>query len=370
MAKKQSKISTRPKTAVVKKKRTPKKKAQQKRRNSDSHYSFHCIQVQQGRYVFYIFACNAKDLWDIVKVNRREEDKDEGYQRAFSNSRVSKLAKFIDTGNCLPGAVLVSFDKAEFLKKDSTLKIENTPDSGWVIDGQHRLIGAHKAETEITIPVIGFIELSEIDQVQLFVTINKEQKGVPSSLYYDLLSKLPRELSESELLQERANDIATSLKRNPDSPFYNRIRATTAPKPGQLSVTNVVRKLIPHIRPDGHLSSFNDEERCAVLNNLYKALHTVYPKEYGNQRSIFFQTVGFGGLMESLPSIIEATIRLSGKNLRVISFANVFRSIGDFDFGSWKQLGSGSKAEKRAGEDLRTRLVEEMQSAPGMRIEF
>ena len=58
-----------------------------------------------------------------------------------------------------------------------------------MIDGQHRLAGAHEAValgTDLVLPVIGFLDLSIEKQVELFITINKEARGVPASLYIDL----------------------------------------------------------------------------------------------------------------------------------------------------------------------------------------
>ncbi len=58
------------------------------------------------------------------------------------------------------------------------------------------------------------------EQINCFVTINREQKGVPSSLYYELLKHLPGSRSEAELAKERAADMATELKIDETSPFY------------------------------------------------------------------------------------------------------------------------------------------------------
>ena len=319
----------------------------------------------------YLFPMSAKKLWSVVQVNQRQEDKEEGYQRAFSESRVKKIARYLNDGNCIPGAILVSFDKAKLNPSRKNLVIDNVEDAGWVIDGQHRLIGAHKAETDIEIPVVAFLNLSPEQQVELFVTINREQKGVPTSLYYDLLKKLPRQLSDTEIVQDRANDVVTRLRRDGQSPFYRRIKVTTSPKKGELSSTNVIRKLSPHLKRDGRLEGYSDKERAGILNNLYKALEQVFPKEYQRVDSVFFRTIGFGAIIGALPVILDTTFRITGRNsFRVDTVARTLKLLKDFDFEQWRQMGTGSAVEKQLSDDLRTRLEDKGKAVKQQGIEL
>lgn len=320
------------------------------------------IPLTQGGVTYFVFTMSAKTLWSLVQINRRQEDKDIGYQRALSLSRVRKISKFIDANNILPGAILVSFDHGK-LHGDKLL-IPNREDAGWVIDGQHRLAGAHEAKTEISLPVIAFLNLPLGEQINLFVTINREQKGVSSSLYYDLLKSLPREKTEKEIVEERANDIITVLKSDSTSPFYRRIVATTSPRAGQISATNFIRKLVPHIRHDGRLEGFSDEDRVTVLNNYYRGLQKAFPKVYDDPKGMFFKTLGFGALMNVLPTVIDGAFRLAkSASFRVQDVQEVFKLIPDFDMKAWSQMGTGTAAENQAALDLRTALLDALDAA-------
>ena len=330
-----------------------------------------CMPLIQGKHQMYVFVIKAKLLWSVVKVNRRQEDKDEGYQRAFSESRVQKIARYLDQGNCIPGAILIAFDKDHVKATKDLLTFDGDPDSGWVIDGQHRLIGAHRAGVDVDVLVVAVLGQSLEEQVGLFVTINREQKGVPTSLYYDLLKLLPRQLSEAEALQERAQDLVDSLRKDEDSPFFRRIKITTSPKSGQLSSTNVIRKVTPLIKKDGRLSEYTDAERAAIINNLYRAIEIEFPDEYGRTDSVFFRTIGFGAIMNSLPTLIQTTFRITGKNtFRVDDVSKTLRLISDFDFRSWGKTGTGTAAENAASEDLRLRLDDEGKAKSSQGIEL
>ena len=127
-----------------------------------------------------------------LEINERDSDKDEGYQRTLSTSRVRSISDFVDRKRTIAPAIIVSLKKdAKFDKDAGELLIPKQANSGWVIDGQHRLAGAAKASEDIELGVVAFLDLDIESQIFQFVTINRTAKGVPTSLYYDLLKYLP-----------------------------------------------------------------------------------------------------------------------------------------------------------------------------------
>lgn len=202
------------------------------------------VPVEQGDFNFFLFSMPASRLWLITQINKRSEDKDEGYQRAISNARVRSITKYILAGGMLPGSIVVSFDEGDYVKRREMLRLPNRNNIGWVIDGQHRLAGAYEASkkgTDLSLPVIGFLELTLEKQIELFVTINKEARGVPASLYIDLLKDLPKKKTERELTDERIADIARGLDTDELSPFNQAIIFTRTAKAGEISLNNFAR---------------------------------------------------------------------------------------------------------------------------------
>lgn len=345
-----------------KKKRVLTKKAKRKR-----PLKFHCIALKQAETNLFLFISSAKKLWSIVDINRRIENKDEGYQRALSASRVRNIAIFIEKHNILPTSVLINFDKGKFDNKSSTLIIPNNPNAGWVIDGQHRLAGAHESHIDINLPVVAFIGLPFEEQVNNFVTINREQKGVPSSLYYELLHYLPTGKTDKEVVQERTADLAKELKMDENSPFFNRIVTTTSPKKGQLSLANFVRKVTPLIRRQGRFSTLSDDSRSGILNNYYRALANIFPNEFNRLDPIFFKTLGFGALIEALPTFIDLTLQ-QYHGFRIADASKIFKTIENFNFDSWRKMGTGGAAESSAANDIITELTRSVSSPSGTEI--
>ena len=330
------------------------------------HIEFNCIAFQQGSTPLYLFPANAKTIWELVEVDRRAEDKDEGYQRAISGARVAKLANFIDAGNVIPNSILVSFDDGSFDPNTSLLRIPNKPSIGWVIDGQHRLAGAHEASKDIELAVVAFVKLPQPEQIKQFVTINREQKGVPSSLYLELLRHLPGSKTEGQIAETRATDLAGAMKSDEASPFFGRIVSTTAPADGQLSTTNFVRKVSPLVRKNARLNIYPDDERAGIVNNYYLGLANVFPKEYKRKGSIFFKTLGFGALLSTLPLFLDLTLS-HHTTFKVANVAAVFKKIDFFDFEAWHQMGTGSAAEIAAADDLRQALTDAFAGGEGQK---
>ena len=164
--------------------------------------SFDAVPIRQGVNTLYSFSESASTLWSFVSINRREENKDEGYQRVLSNSRVRAVADYIKAGNVIPGSIIIAVDDGKYDASKGRLRINSGRDVAWVIDGQHRLAGAHLASTEgvdIELNTIALLGLETDAQIEQFVTINREGRNVPTSLYLDLLKKLPKNKTRARL---------------------------------------------------------------------------------------------------------------------------------------------------------------------------
>lgn len=316
---------------------------------------FPCLPLKQGKHTLLVFSASAKKLWTLVDINQRDEDKDTGYQRLLSSSRLRAISRYVDEGKPIPTSVLISFTKnaATLSPNGKSLTVKNMPNAGWVIDGQHRLAGAHAAAQDIELATVAFVDLDDDAQIEQFVTINREAKGVPTSLYYDLLKKLPVKTA-ADRARERAADLANELKKDEESPFFGRIVVTTAPKKGEISLNNFVRKVSPLVAPGKPLVEYTTVEQTAILRNYYAGLRTSFPTKFG-QSSVFFQTLGFGALINALPTALNLSIK-NYKGFTVADVTKLFNQIKHFPFDDWAKLGTGSAAEIQAGEDLKQEL--------------
>lgn len=315
-------------------------------------HSFQTIRATQQEQELFIFSGSARLLYSFLSINEREPDKDKGYQRVLSKSRVRSIADFVDKKESIAPAIVVSLDQAVFHPDTNTLSIPDVPNAGWVIDGQHRLVGAAKAQLDIELVVVAFLDLDYEKQIYQFVTINRTAKGVPTSLYHDLRQHLPPSKTAVEIAKDHASDMANELRRSEDSPFFNRI-TVNPPQPGRsISLTNFVRKVAPLIQEGkSPISDFTLPEKTIVLNNYFAGLRMQDPELFRFAPSVVFRTIGFGALMNALPTLFLLTVK-HRRGFRIQDVSYVFGRV-QFDFTKWNEAGTGNAAEMAAGNDLK-----------------
>jgi DGQHR domain-containing protein len=234
------------------------------------------------------------------------------------------------------------------------LHIPREPDISWVIDGQHRLFGLHLADSDLPVSVAAFIGLSLEDQVALFIKINSTQKGVPASLYLDLLEIV----GDEDSIDRKIRDLIDQLNSDVDSPWYNNINMTGEGK-GAISLVNFSRRLKPLIAPDnGDLRMYTFEEQYKILFNYFTAIKAVFLDQWDNGKYTLTKTVGFGALMSILPFVINLTIQQHG-TFSANSVVKIFNLINDLKFDAETiGAGTGNKAETFAGKVICEKLSE------------
>ena len=216
------------------------------------------IRGKLGSKVFYSFVSTPRHLLKIAFVNHRMLNDPEGapsYQRLIEKKRLKQIGTFIEKGGYFPTNILVNLvSKCRFdiVHKDDDAGIHYgqlyLPDkyrSVWVIDGQHRLYGYSNIDDKFlddNIAIIAFENMSKVEEANLFVTINHEQKSVPKGL----LDELEGELKwGSKLPNERIGAIASRLlsilSADVNQPFYEKISAQgeSRKKEKNLTVTGI-----------------------------------------------------------------------------------------------------------------------------------
>jgi DGQHR domain-containing protein len=311
------------------------------------------IEVVQNGHKFYLCSLTAKQLSSAARVNLRDPEEDKGYQRLFVDSHIDKIKKFLESGKSIPVSVLVTFKRATY--SNGRLRIKKDPKNGWIIDGQHRLLAARQLSSDIPLPIIAFIDLPVSGQIEHFVTINREARGVPSSLYLDLLKSLPKEKTPSDRAKERTTDIARELAKDEESPFYGKIVVLTSPKKGELSLTNFVRKVEPIIRKGGALAKFKADTQIKVINNYFSGIEDAFPDEADQNPPVYFQTIGFGAFMNFFPAFFGEVYPKKNVFTREVVRQKLVE-LGKPDFDGWRKMGTGTQAENSAAEQLDTIL--------------
>lgn len=320
------------------------------------------FKILQNDIPMLVFIANAKMIYERFDVSRRIDDKKLGYQRSFSKTRIKDIKNYINEKGIIPNSILVNIDEGKFdyRENDNLLSLEDTNSLGLIIDGQHRINGCYDANPDFPLMVIATLGLSVKDQARLFVIINKTQKGVPASLYLDLMDLLEGEIEdfdgEGVTAERRAREIAIRLNETDESPLYELIRTTGEPGFG-ISLNEFVTQIRDYVEPKtGKLANLGFEQQYKVFEIYFRSVKAVFLEQWNDPKSYILKTVGFGGLMAAFYEIFNLVMQ-KYQMFNTENTIKLLQSIQDFKFDKDNLPGgAGFKVQEKVGDIIVSKL--------------
>lgn len=297
---------------------------------------FPAIKVEYNEKHFFLSVIPGKQLFRLAKVSRAEEDPDKGYQRLLNEKRAKKIAEYYNEGNLIPGSVILSAQpeaKLSYSPDEGQITFLPIPGAFLVIDGQHRLYGAHEAAVSVHIPVCVFEGLDREEEVRYFLDVNGNQIGVPRTLQLEIV-KFTVPAESDEALRVR---LFQELNTNPESPLCNKMSPSKSVV-GKLSHVPFKSAIDPLFRnPAFRRADF--DTKCRLLINFLTAVESVLEESTGSAAKLtnaaFFQS-----LFIAFEAIMNQT-RLAHGDLKESSFRQTVTSLANID---WDKHGGTNKA--------------------------
>ncbi|TCB66778.1 DGQHR domain-containing protein [Acinetobacter sp. ANC 4216] len=296
----------------------------------------------------YISKMNGKELKNIAKISRVDEEQN-GYQRLLDERRSRAIGKYIDEGYLLPGSIILSykgnFDYNEFTN-ELVLNIQN--DNLLVLDGQHRLYGAFLAQSDIELPICLLCNLTIKQEIQYFLDINSNQKGVPKTLQQELTKYLLDNETSPEAIRLALFD---RFYTDENSPLYGRMTKTQSVV-GKVSHVPFEKAISPLLsNSDSYLSMFKTlDEKYILLNNYLKAFSSVL-EEIHNNDNLVSQAAFFESMFKVFDKVCSVS-HINLKNLKEESLYQVISCIKSLDFE--KHTGSNKQAISNLSNEMIT----------------
>src|SRR5690606_2910367 len=149
-----------------------------------------------GKKKYFMFSIEPSLLLKmgfVLHRTRANESEFPTYQRLLVPSRLKGITKFIDEGGYFPNSIIINFNtKKNKIKFEPNSKltdsnacsgnliIPNAYGIAYIIDGQHRVYGYANSQyvENNTIPVVAFDGLDSIEQLEIFMDINQNQKEI------------------------------------------------------------------------------------------------------------------------------------------------------------------------------------------------
>lgn len=287
------------------------------------------IQINQPIGTFYVTSIDASVLAKIATVDRRNENPD-AIQREQSESRIREIAKYCgDSDATFPTPIIIAVDDNATIEIDENyITIDENSLLGEVIDGQHRLGGLKSSNflTRFQLPVVLMFNLIPEEKAYVFSIINSKQTRVNMSLIYDLFA-----LSTKRSPFKTCHETARALNKEPDSPFYNRLKMLGKREEGQelasLSQGTFIKYMLELIskNPDDDTQKLKNGEQLQdddrfvlrdyfihekdsvilkIMFNLFTAVSQVFNLEWNSpDMFILSKSIGFGAIIKSFPVI-------------------------------------------------------------------
>ncbi len=324
------------------------------------------IRVRQPIGEFYVAVMSASDLRHVAyhdwrRIKDRQIETYTGIQRPLNPARVREIQSYIETVDAtFPNSIIVTIPSNKIREPTAgQLLIRRDQSAAKLIDGQHRLAGFTDVNSEgFQLIVAIFVDLDLEDQAAIFSTINLKQTKVSRSLVYDLF-----EMETTRSPQKTAHDIAKTMNRDEQSPFYRRIKILgVVPKddgeplyqPILTQGTFVTRLLslissnpekdrdclkrgkpeelaLPEAAGELVFRQFFVEDKdwaiLKIMTNYFAAVRDAFVTEWNDRNCPLARTIGYSALMSLLPDLF--LLGKSGKNLTKDHFDSVFRDAKD-----------------------------------------
>jgi DGQHR domain-containing protein len=317
---------------------------------SKKNKSFSAIPISYNDTTFYMTVIPSKILFDTSKVSRADEDKERGYQRLLGSKRAKDIAKYINEGNVIPGAIILSAQKEaklQFDHKNKKLSYNLAPNAFIVIDGQHRLYGSHQSEQDIPLAVCIFENLSLEEEVQYFLDINSTQRSVPKTLQLELTKFIAKPESKDELRLHLFNE----LNEQPTSPLSGRMSSAKSVS-GKLSHVGFKDAINP-LLDTTLFQKMNFEDKTKMLINFLSAVEDVLIESEGNSKRLTM-AVFFKALFGAFDDIRNLVITKFG-NYQKESFLDIVAPIGEIDWERYK--GTNKQVIKSLTEEIKIQVA-------------
>ena len=229
--------------------------------------------ITQGDHKFYSGTMEMELIAVTCSTNPREDDPDQGFQRALDENRAKSIADYIRRGGTIPSSIILSAQPESELtynSKNKTITFNEMQSSFLILDGQHRVYGFRKLLNEgvkYRVPVIIYNGLTTTQEARIFIDINTLQRPVPKELLLDIKRLADRESDAERMLDE----LFTNFETESDSYLFNKLSRIDKQR-GKISKVTFYDSMKPMLK-EFNISS--TERLYRIINTFLLAAHDI-----------------------------------------------------------------------------------------------
>ncbi len=286
--------------------------------------SYPALLLSQNRHRFYFSTIPVDDLFPSCFVARREEDPQQGFQRALSEARAEDISKYLAAGNgSIPTNVVLSSQPEAALQyntRSKTISFSRVPRAFLVLDGQHRLWGYAKCRVKHRVPAAIYEGLSRAEEARLFIDINTNQRGVPAALLLDIKQLAEIENERESLLRSLFDRLQTDSQSS-----LNGKLSPASSAPNRISRVAFNRSINTALNSEV-VRSLATEDIYRLLRNYVNAFDAELSEKNTLTKASYFEAI-----FEMFDEVVRATMT-SSNNVKQASLQDTIRAIAKLDF--------------------------------------
>lgn len=335
------------KKAAPKQTRKPKNESQPSKQKMSKvpTVKFPAFDLSRGKVGLYLTAVKPSEIFPYTRVSRVDEDAEHGFQRALELHRVKRISEYIGDGNVVPGAIIISAQDSSGIQfKEGAIHFPGHEGMFLVIDGQHRLYGSFRAEREgldVTIPICILTNLDHTEEVQYFIDINGNQKGVSRTLRIELTKFLVADESIDAIRLKLFDELNTDA----NSPLSGHLSATKR-SVGYISHVPFKAALDRVLEKDP-LKKLDFTKKKKLLTNFLNGVQENLIEVDQSKR--LYQSAFFQAIFRVFEKSCEIAL-MYHRNYSQEAFGSIFKFIQDLNFESYS--GSNDEAVNNLAKEI------------------
>lgn len=251
-----------------------------------------------------IYAASLPGRWLLERTSPswRIQDPIKGFQRTVREDRARQIAlNVLEQNRTFPNAIVLATDATNFSAKECNVEIEPTV-RFLVVDGQHRLWAQYFSEFEANYACLIHVGLSEVDMANLFLEINDNQKRVPSSLRWDLVRLVKRDI---DLYTTAAAELTYLLAIERESPLFQLIDLTGERSEIELKQGSIAPEIKNYLQKTRALEQGTFDIQYPLLVRYLKAMEIIEGSAWGTKTSVFYKARTLRALLKLLVDIVS-----------------------------------------------------------------
>lgn len=330
------------------------------------------VVLKQRGHPLYMFTLPSDTLRNICWVLPRSRDNPNEIQRKLDTGKLKKIGEFLKSeGSFLPNSLVLNLrssvkfipgaddksgvlifptDGSENQGKDIT---EKTNKYGYILDGQHRLVGFDYAPGIVfDLPLTAFIDADQSLGKKVFTDINSTQTKVSAIL----LQAIQFEIAVLAPERQASVSVVKRLGEQIDSPLHGMVKFNPDER-GKISAVTLANYIRPIIGLDGSLQEKTEHQQVQILRNYFQAFKELYLYAWGSKDHVLTKTVGLHVMCGVFRRVYQRCERYEGGSTGTAAFKRQLQSLVNITEFDWSSAKFGAMTNRKGMESLRSAVL-------------